>query len=158
MKTPIDAASSWFEKANHEEDEFDRFVYLWFAFNILYSEHFDNNERQAIREYLRENWWAISNPDIILKSEDVDYFKNRIIKNCKIYNRQDTSEFAERLKNGQNSNRYRFEALMMILYQVRCNLFHGNKLFSSESDQEVVKHAANILEKVIYCWINEVSK
>lgn len=33
----------------------------------------------------------------------------------------------------------------MILYQVRCNLFHGNKSFPSESDQETMRNASALL-------------
>jgi hypothetical protein len=45
MKTPDMAARSWYEKTEHEDDDFDRFVYLWFSFNVLYNEYFYSNER-----------------------------------------------------------------------------------------------------------------
>lgn len=155
MRAPDEAARAWYLKARDEEDQFDRFVYLWFSFNILYSEYMTNDERWAIRKFVQSRVHSIRNVEQILNHDDSRYFVRRIIRNCRIDDTQDTSELAAKLKNPRNLKTVRFEALMLILYQVRCNLFHGNKLFSSESDQEVVMHAANVLESILGNWIVE---
>jgi hypothetical protein len=67
--------------------------------------------------------------------------------------RKDTTEDTEILKNKNNNKSARLVALILIIYQVRCNLFHGNKLFSSESDQIVVRTAANVLQQILSHWI-----
>lgn len=153
MKTPAEAAKAWYNKAKTEHDCFDRFVYQWFAFNILYSPYFDDNERRAIKNYIHDNWRSIVHLEDLLDSEQVNYFKQRIIRNCRLDSSNDTAEYAARLKSERNSLKYRLIALMMILYQVRCNLFHGNKLFTSESDQEVVDNAASVMQEVLSNWV-----
>ncbi len=153
MRSANEAARAWYLKARDEGDQFDRFVYLWFAFNILYSEFMNNDERWAIRKFTEKRVLNIRNVEQILNHEDSRYFVRRIIRNCRIDNTQDTAELAAKLKNPRNHKNARFEALVLILYQVRCNLFHGNKLFSSESDQEVVLHAANVLQMILGHWI-----
>ena len=96
---------------------------------------------------------ALSDRNTHLDSEQVNYFKQRIIRNCRLDSSNDTAEYAARLKSERNSLKYRLIALMMILYQVRCNLFHGNKLFTSESDQEVVDNAASVMQEVMSNWV-----
>lgn len=39
--------------------------------------------------------------------------------------------------------------------QVRCNLFHGNKLFGRDSDDQVVRHGAMALERVVELLVGE---
>lgn len=153
MRMPIEAASAWYKKAELEKDVFDRFVYLWFAFNVLYNEYLDMSESNAIQTYVEQNFRDIRNVDDILDSPEANYFKNRIVRNCKVSYRQDTSELAFILKNPDRPKLLRLKKLIMIIYQVRCNLFHGNKMFSSESDQEVVKNAANALQQVMKSWV-----
>jgi len=100
MKTPDMAARSWYEKTEHEDDDFDRFVYLWFSFNVLYNEYFYSNERQAIIKYVRNNLRFITNIDQIFELDDTKYFYNRVIKNCKVDDRKDTTEDTEILWSG----------------------------------------------------------
>ena len=44
-------------------------------------------------------------------------------------------------RSPKTSNR----AMLMILYQIRCNLFHGNKSFGDSNDQEIMKNASELL-------------
>lgn len=71
------------------------------------------------------------------------------IKNCK-YNPnkentgpRDTSRDKARLfdRAPKASNR----AMLMILYQIRCNLFYGNKSFGDFNDQEIMKNTSELL-------------
>ena len=143
----------WIEKSKDEEDYFDKFVYGFFALNAMYSVYYDGNERQAIKELFEASFKA--NYDEyrkILDTPEYEYFCNRpAIKNCK-YNPnkenpgpRDTSRDKVKLldRSTKGSNR----AMLMILYQIRCNLFHGNKAFSDSNDQEIMKNAAELLLK-----------
>ena len=47
------------------------------------------------------------------------------------------------------------EALLMTLYQVRCNLFHGSKSLRVERDRELVRASANILEKYMEALVTD---
>lgn len=143
----------WIEKSKNEEDNFDKFVYGFFALNAMYSVYYERDERRAIKAL-----FASSIDDHfdefrkILYTPEFDYFCNRpAIKNCKFNplrddpRTRDTSEDTDRLrdKHPKMSNR----AMLMILYQIRCNLFHGNKSFGDSNDQEIMKNAAELLLK-----------
>lgn len=141
----------WIEKSRQEEDNFDKFVYGFFALNAMYSIYYDGNERQAIKALFEssikdhyEEYRAI------LYSPEYDYFCNRpAIKNCKydptkeFPGPRDTARDTMKLldRSPKSSNR----AMLMILYQIRCNLFHGNKSFGDSNDQEIMKNAAELL-------------
>lgn len=141
----------WIEKSKNEEDYFDKFVYGFFALNAMYSVYYDTSERKAIQDLFRS---AIDNNyedfRAVLHTPEYEYFcKRPAIKNCK-YNPQrddprmrDTADDKARLfdRSPRSSNR----AMLMILYQIRCNLFHGNKSFGDSSDQEIMKNASELL-------------
>ena len=74
MKTPAEAAKAWYNKAKTEHDCFDRFVYQWFAINILFSPYIDDNERRAIKNYIHDNWRSIDHLEDLL---DVYYDPRR---------------------------------------------------------------------------------
>ena len=141
----------WIEKSKVEEDCFDKFVYGFFALNAMYSIYYEESERKAIRALFNDSLRLhYEEFEEILSSPEYEYFcKRPAIKNCKydpnrepLYHR-DTSPYKKKLpeKSPQKSN----EAMLMILYQIRCNLFHGNKAFSDSNDQEIMKNAAELL-------------
>jgi len=150
MKNPVEIAQTWFEKANQAEDHYDRFVYLWFALNALYNEFFTGSERKAISDLIYSDDYRLNNSKIneILNIPEVEFFKNRIIRDCR-GNGRDTCAYAAILKSNSYSHKKKLDNLLKILYQVRCNLFHGNKMFGRDSDDEVILHASTALRKVV---------
>ena len=141
----------WIEKSKNEEDNFDKFVYGFFALNAMYSIYYDGNERQAIKDLFDQSISAhYEEYRKILYTPEYEYFcKRPPIKNCKydpnkeFSGPRDTSRDTAKLldMNPRSSNR----AMLMILYQIRCNLFHGNKSFGDFNDQEIMKNAAELL-------------
>lgn len=147
----------WIEKSRDEEDYFDKFVYGFFALNAMYSEFYNSSmetrERDCIEKLFRV---CITNHrgelDAIFDMPEYVYFcERRPIRNMR-YNpnnprkeRKDTQKEVYKLKEKDtfNSNL----AMLFILYQIRCNLFHGNKAYSNEFDQEVMKNASMLLLK-----------
>lgn len=150
-----EVAVKWLRKALTETDSFDKFVYAWFAFNALYSENMSdrqgnspnrNSELDAILLTVQNHVRLIDSRKraSLIVSEPVRFFESRVIRNMRNPN-FDTSENHRRLKNSNSSERQKFEALFKILYMVRCNLFHGNKLFDRDSDVTVIKNASDVL-------------
>lgn len=147
-------AQRWYRKAVSADDNYDRFVFLWFAFNALYNEFFDSSERRAIGDLVYSNRYHISNAGIndILETPHASFFKQRIIRDCR-GNGRDTSESAAVLRSSDSSPRKRLDCLLRIVYLVRCNLFHGNKMYGRDSDDEVVTNAAFVLTEIIEAFL-----
>lgn len=156
MKTPAEVARSWLKKAEAENDDFDRFVSAWFAFNAVYGQRFDGDERRAIGDLLHDPEFRLPDPAIrtMLANPGVRYFVDRDspIRSTRGDGR-DTRGEQIRLRNKGWPPIQRLHALLRILYQVRCNLFHGDKMYTSELDQEVVRHAANALIPVVRSYV-----
>lgn len=155
-------ARKWVELAEKENDYFDKFVYCYFALNAIYNPHYDHSERQAIRTLFKITY--NTRPGFkqemkeILKTDEFSYFKNRRpIRNCKYnpevnpYDRYDTAKECSMLllNDWFNSN----QAMIMIIYQIRCNLFHGNKQYYNEDDQEIIKNASVLLLKYMKAFV-----
>jgi hypothetical protein len=155
MRFPREVAKSWLSKAELETDSFDCFVSLWFGFNAIYNEFFFGNERQAIGDLVYSNQYTLNSQKLvkIFNHHSVSFFKTRIIRDCRGIGK-DTSEYAAIIGNTYYSPNRRLKALLMILYQVRCNLFHGNKIYDRDSDRQVISNAAAALLIILQAYIN----
>jgi hypothetical protein len=159
MREPHEVAQSWYAKAAEQPDVFDRFVALWFAFNALYNKSFptpDSSERQAIDAFVFDpaNRLDGRTMDRVLGSPEVRSFRQRTIRDVR-GGARDPAEDAIILGSRDRGPRRRLKALFMILYQVRCNLFHGNKMYGRDTDHEIVQNAANILMEVVRCYLGD---
>ena len=154
MRMPKEGARSWLARAESSQDEFDRFMALWIAMNALYSEHQTESERRAISDFVFSNGYRLSEPQIrsILDHPGARYFETRVVRDVRGTG-SDTAEDAAVLKNTRRPPKPRLKALMMILYQVRCNLFHGNKTFGRESDTKVISNASGVLECIVKAYL-----
>lgn len=141
----------WIEKSKYEEDAFDKFVYGFFALNAMYSIYYEGDERRAIRALLYACADKHKNEFYdIFDTNEYQYFCDRPpIKNCKFNPRTDRMDRADTRRDRDKLIEYSLissnGAMLMILYQIRCNLFHGNKSFSDSNDQEIMKNAAELL-------------
>lgn len=154
MRNPKSIAQRWYRKAINADDNYERFVFLWFAFNALYNEFFSDSERKAIGDLVYSDFYRINSARIkdILKTSHAEFFQKRIIRDFR-GNGFDTSESAAVLRSSDYSQNKRPNNLLKILYQVRCNLFHGNKMFGRDSDDEVVANAAFALTGIIEAFL-----
>lgn len=141
----------WIEKSKYEDDQFDKFVYGFFALNAMYSVYYDTSERQAIKDLFRRAVGSYFEEfRDILYTPEFEYFCNRpAIKNCKYDPYKENSgprdTQPDKVKLLERSTKISNTAMLMILYQIRCNLFHGNKSFGNSDDQEIMKNAAELL-------------
>ena len=153
MRDPVHIAQRSYRKALSADDSYDRFVYLWFALNALYNEFHESGERRAMGDLVYSRRYHIGREiDNILEAPYAEFFKKRIIRDCR-GNGFDTGESAAVLRNSDYSPKKRLRNLLYILYQVRCNLFHGNKMFGRDSDNEVVANAASALTRIIEAFL-----
>lgn len=153
MRDAYTACRIWNEKSEGEVDCYDRFVYLWFAFNVLYNNYFDSysdTERYAIKKMIDHHRGLFSEQAVNAITGDpaVVFFMDRTIRDCRSSGK-DTSEYRIILSQQNRPPISKVKALCMILYQVRCNLFHGNKIFGRESDDQTVRQASIALYRIM---------
>jgi hypothetical protein len=154
MRMPQEGARSWLARAESSQDDFDRFMALWIALNALYSEFQTESERRAIREFVFSDEHRLSQHQMrgVLDHPGAHYFETRIVRDVR-GTCSDTAEDAAVLGNTRRPLKPRLKSLLMILYQVRCNLFHGNKTFGRESDTDVISNASGVLECIVKAYL-----
>ena len=132
-------AAEWYQhglKAN--DDFFMRFMMHWMGFNWLYNHIKAGSERAKIKEFYRQNECIFDKVDPFTFPEINVFLAGAVT---------DEITGAQRRKDFQNLKCGKVEGLLMTLYQVRCNLFHGAKSLRNDRDIELVKASAKILEE-----------
>jgi hypothetical protein len=120
-------------KADRKLDEADRFICLWIAFNAWLKSRYTENESDS--DLIKK---ARKNAELIgvfnkFKEEDTNFKSklNELSDEGNIYNMRYPDDI-KKVKRFDGS----FETLMDVIYQIRCNLFHGRKDVSDKSGDD----------------------
>lgn len=133
--------SVWIKKGDLEEDSFSKFIYYWVAFNCwFYTKTNKVQDSEALKDiYKRQDLYS-GFVQLVAKNKPIFL---KLVSICPIKN----NRISGREKNINDMEK--FEEVVNILYEIRCNLFHGSKLDTEERDKEVVEMATPILEIIV---------
>lgn len=143
-------ASEWLDRGMLSSDPIDAFSNLWRAFNNLYFPVRTGTEREKISQFLAA---GVSEPQAeeLLGSNGaavaVAYLLARPVIDMRM-NGRDTSEYIEAY-HGAESDALRLQQLFMVIYQVRCNLEHGQKSPSEERDVKLCEASVPLVAGVL---------
>jgi hypothetical protein len=181
----IETVREWLENGDALPEESDSFFKMWVIINACYNEWYTvgderRNEWRRVLHFGRDFNGAFRNLPI-------EHIKKFVIPECigegklseppSKYVREASQTLKEKLglryecelcrpeKKSRCANDniisypfVEFEALMKILYQVRCNLFHGDKLESDEYQEERNKDLIKSGNIVLRDILNEVCR
>jgi len=145
--TPEDVARAWISIAlqavDSEPAPFFRFMTAWIALNALYaSRHLTvKSERRQVHAFARE-------PDAVMRHRSLlqanEEYRQSVacIKAPGVFNYRKQ----KRLQIGDDLN---LVDVLNCTYQVRCNLFHGDKFPDDESDKRLVEAAFKITSEIV---------
>jgi hypothetical protein len=143
----LDIAKGWIDRENCEDDPDDKFISAYIALNFLY-EGLDfnrsseqtkkRNEREKMSLYMSKCCQELSIDPFDATGCVSEYLKSPVIDERLGHDAKKWST-----QKGDNG------ALFNAIYQVRCNLFHGNKLLSDERNQKLVEEGAAVILKVL---------
>lgn len=165
----------WLRKAEQAEDPFEQFIFAWLAFNgwaecITES----NTDREYLRALMQDarlqQSFEIFKQDKVFSKLVEEFagfwpiFKVRELRRLGIrkwytpiehregliqeYLANGATKFEPQCWQRHMQNRERpmdWAHTLAALYQVRCNLFHGEKALSSEMDHRIVQVASGVL-------------
>jgi hypothetical protein len=136
--------TNWLERAEREEnslDDADRFINLWIAFNAWMKKEYGESKLDAVLISEAKNNRGLESIFDKLKDNQLDKNLKKIKKKGLIYDMRypgDTKKAKE-----YNAS---FGSLLDVIYQVRCNLFHGRKNIKDDTrDEELVEICYQIL-------------
>lgn len=161
----------WFERGEDEADIAFKFISYWISFNGLYGQFYlDGNEnrrseRDQIRNLIDNNneklvgLFDFEHDDrlaIFLEAPVLSGHKDgRSVENAHYgrVNDDDPNRFAIRfyrtLIDVRRPTIDRLKALMVTIYQVRCNMFHGGKTPYPDRNYRLVDSSQYVLKKVL---------
>ena len=127
------------------DDAIVKFMMHWIAFNWLYGEYKygrEMNETQAIREFCRYHYKKLSRYNAF-KTKEINIFMEGPVMSIAsgMMTDEGTRDY-KKVVRGEGLER--ITALLLTIYRVRCNLFHGSKSLMIQRDRDLV-HAASVL-------------
>jgi len=166
----------WLEEGNALPDESDSFFKMWVLLNAYYNEAYNERDEWArvlhfgrdfnnvfsnldgmnlsvfvVPECIGEGELAEKPNPYVKKASEVLKSKLGVSYNCEKC-RGDKKQNCQNIRPG-DYNFQDFEALMRILYQIRCNLFHGAKLdqneYQSARNQKLVTQGNIVLRTIL---------
>lgn len=151
-------ALEWYQYGlKNNDDAIVKFMMHWIAFNWLYGEYktgIETSEKSAITRYCEHNYDKLSRFDAFSRPE-IDVFLDKPVEDI---NRDDRSGKARERYNSLKCDRglKQFKSLILTIYQVRCNLFHGSKSLQIDRDVELVRASSIILEGYLRTVITNI--
>lgn len=145
----------WHNKAHFERDTFSRFVFLWFGFNAwLDYKTQKETDAEMIRDLTDKSRRVIDLLDAYNTSfnSGTEVFKNNL-KTLVLISKQKPIEDTKG-KRGPISvqDENDFANIVLAIYRIRCNLFHGGKQANDPRDFKLVTVAQRILDK----WLSNL--
>lgn len=151
-----DYALEWYKYGLEKgDDTIVKFMMHWIAFNWLYScyKGEGGGERKAIGLFCEKHYRVLARYkafqtkeiNIFLESPIVDMAKGTITSaNERVFNKLVYGNGVERI-----------QALMLSMYQVRCNLFHGSKSLKVKKDLNLIHASSILLEGYLKVFLSE---
>lgn len=141
-------ALRWYKYGlEHDEDFISKFMMHWIAFNWLYSTCGNKSERQNIKDYCKradtKRKLALYDP---FETDEIEVFKQGpVLRMGGPESGDDPEDLWESICHGRNNSTQRATDLLLTIYQVRCNLFHGSKSPDDSRDLALVEASAEIM-------------
>lgn len=137
-----------FEKSDYKD--WFKFAMLWFSFNSYYSEKYSHigGEKNQVIKFVKDNKALYQS---LLSDKQVD-FKNVLEKFTETKSPSQREYVEDMRPNNKRSAKFNYknnscEDFFNVLYQIRCNFFHGDKESSSVEDKKLIQWAFK------YFWI-----
>jgi hypothetical protein len=141
-------AREWLERGKQMSDPIDAFSSHWRGFNNLFSSVGHGQERDRIKSYLAANISPEQAQEVLDSNTDqVAYLLSQPVIDMR-GNGKDTSLNIEAF-GGAADTKAKLSELFMAIYQVRCNLEHGQKSPSRDRDVQLCACAAPIVSYVL---------
>jgi hypothetical protein len=141
-------AREWHDRGKRADDPIDAFSNFWRAFNNLYSPLHANQERDKIRLLLGKQISEAKAQELITAhAVGVDYLISQPVIDMRGKG-HDTKPNIKAFHAG-TASLGRLQELFMIIYQVRCNLEHGQKSPKRKRDIELCQYAGPIVAAVV---------
>ena len=141
-------AKQWFYRSRKRKDPIDRFSDLWRSFNNLYADMDGATERDRISDFLTKNISEGSASRVLSEGrKSVEALIQEPIVDMRGNGRSTAGQIAN--FTSADCNLDRLMSLLQMVYQVRCNLEHGQKSPTRPRDVELCRASSEIMQSIL---------
>jgi len=141
-------AQKWLARVKGTVDPFNRLSEAWRGFNNLFFPVRATNEREKIKSFLLSKTSANDASALMgMYKREIAYLLSKPVVDMR-GNGNDTSDNIAAYHSTTDPVR-RVVELFMIIYQVRCNLEHGQKAPDTPRDAELCAYSSSIVARVV---------
>ena len=145
-----------------EKSSFLRFAILWLSFNAYLNEEYGkkiSGDKNKVLEFAKNEQVGNLYRDLL---EDPKF--NKVLSDFKII-KSHKGLFIEDMLTRKESDRKFFDDnhrsirdYLMVIYQIRCNFFHGDKIPYNLEDKKIIEWAYKYLYILWSRYLNSISK
>lgn len=141
-------AREWLERGNQEKDPVDAFSNFWRWFNNLFFHIVSSTERDKIKAFLNQKISEADAEEILhAHTDEIAYLLSQPVIDMR-RNGRDTKPNIEAF-NAATDYLTKLKELFLVIYQVRCNLEHGQKSPNRERDVHLCQSASPLVANVV---------
>jgi len=141
-------AKEWLNRGLERVDPIDLLTDSWRGFNNLFYHSTGGSEREKIQNYLSGNLSEDSAKKLIdSHPQEIKYLLSQPVIDMR-GNGKDTEASMNKF-NSSSSHIEKLNSIFAIIYQVRCNLEHGQKSPTRERDVELCSSSWPLVAEVV---------
>lgn len=141
-------AREWLDRGARQINSIDAFTDYWRAFNNLFSTVSNARERKKIRLFISQHISEAQATEALQSNATcVSYLLSQPVKDMR-GNGNDTMQNIQAFDMA-DASLAKLTEVFMVIYQVRCNLEHGQKTPSVDRDIALCKSAAPLVAYVV---------
>lgn len=141
-------AREWLDRGKQDADPINAFSCFWCAFNNLFFGTAEGAERGVIRAFLGQRV-SEADAEVVLRvhAPEVAYLLSEPVIDMR-GNGKDTATNIQSF-NAASGSLAKLQEVFMVIYQVRCNLAHGQKSPSRGRDVRLCECASPLVAHVV---------
>lgn len=141
-------AREWYERGQQAVAPIDAMSNYWRGFNNLFFPTQGHTEREKIKRFLAEKLSLAQASEILNKyNSEINYLLSQPVIDMR-GNGSDTDHNIQAFQSATDVLDKLIE-VFMVIYQVRCNLEHGQKSPYRDRDQELCRCASPVIAHIV---------
>jgi len=146
----------WFKRSQRQRVRkftvFDQFISLWFAFNSWGTYLSRKDKDTDMLRWVKRNTTLCHVLEELIERDSEFVAKLQRLSQYEVLDMRPGHQRQSKSINDIQS----LDQVLDVIYQIRCNLFHGQKSMIDPHDRELVELAFHILSKIFEPMINEL--
>jgi hypothetical protein len=135
---------NWYNRSEKYKDPVDKFIAVWISLNGYGTLFSGKSHDKEMVEWIKRSELKSVFEKLLSSDEDFKRDLEELKKECPVFDMRpgfrNKSKTITDIKN--------FNEVIDVIYQIRCNLFHGSKDWTNPRDRKLATLAFRILKKI----------